>query len=213
MYSNLAFVGAAVRIDDQRQILHAPNHITSLQIAEDTPFAGRRVGIGRPCLIDHHRVTEKRCVRRSRRDALGCRVERRSGIVVQNPFDHCHGGVEEITTTSGEPPRWPTVDDTGNVGVIAAQGTAPASGGADLVFGEETPGEFKYVAPGAGQLPLRVSVELLQDSTFDIQGLWNASLVRVSVVLRLHWVTGNGTTETFGIVPSAIRRDISQLNF
>jgi hypothetical protein len=105
------------------------------------------------------------------------------------------------------------VDDTGNVGVIAAEGTAPASGGADLVFGEETPGEFKYVAPGAGQLPLRVSVELLQDSTFDIQGLWNASLVRVSVVLRLHWVTGNGTTETFGIVPSAIRRDISQLNF
>jgi hypothetical protein len=102
------------------------------------------------------------------------------------------------------------VDDTGNVGVIAAEGTAPASGGADLVFGEETPGEFKYVAPGAGQLPLRVSVELLQDSTFDIQGLWNASLVRVSVVLRL---TGNGTTETFGIVPSAIRRDISQLNF
>ena len=69
--------------------------------------------------------------------------------------------VEEISTDSGEPLRWPTLDDTANAGVIAAENTAPASGGADLVFGEKVLGAFKYVAPGAGQLPLRVSVELL----------------------------------------------------
>lgn len=71
--------------------------------------------------------------------------------------------VETITTNSGEPMRFPTCDDTSNVGVIAAENTAPASGGADLVLGEKTLGAFRYVAPGAGQLPLRVSVELLQD--------------------------------------------------
>lgn len=108
--------------------------------------------------------------------------------------------VEEITTSSGEPLRWPTLDDTANVGVIAPENTAPASGGADLVFGEKVLGAFKYVAPGAGQLPLRVSVELLQDSAFDVQGLVERKLgERIGRAQAVHWVTGNGTTEPFGI--------------
>jgi HK97 family phage major capsid protein len=108
--------------------------------------------------------------------------------------------VEEITTTAGEPLRWPTLDDTANVGVIAPENTAPASGGADLVFGEKVLGAFKYVAPGAGNLPLRVSVELLQDSAFDIQGLVERKLgERIGRRQALDWVTGNGTTEPFGI--------------
>lgn len=108
--------------------------------------------------------------------------------------------VEEITTDGGETLRWPTLDDTANAGVIAAEGTAPASGGADLVFGEKTLGAFKYVAPGASQLPLRVSVELLQDSAFDIQALVTRKLgERIARAQAVHWVTGNGTTEPFGI--------------
>jgi HK97 family phage major capsid protein len=108
--------------------------------------------------------------------------------------------VEEITTAGGEPMRWPTIDDTANVGVIAAEGTAPASAGADLVFGEKVLGAFKYVAPGASQLPLRVSVELLQDSAFDIQAMVTRKLgERIARVQATHWVTGNGTTEPFGI--------------
>lgn len=108
--------------------------------------------------------------------------------------------VETITTTSGEPLRWPTLDDTANAGVIASEGAAPGSGGADLVFGEKVLGAFKYVAPGTGQLPLRVSVELLQDSAFDIQGLVSRKLTeRIARAQAAHWVTGNGTTEPFGI--------------
>lgn len=108
--------------------------------------------------------------------------------------------VEEITTTSGEPLRWPTLDDTANAGVIAAEGTAPASGGADLVFGEKVLQAFKYVAPGAGNLPLRVSVELLQDARFDVQGLVSRKLgERIARAQAAHWVTGNGTTEPFGL--------------
>lgn len=115
-------------------------------------------------------------------------------------FGGLAGAVEEITTSGGEPLRWPTLDDTANSGVIAAEGTAPASGGADLVFGEKVLGAFKYVAPGAGNLPLRVSVELLQDSSFDIQGLVTRKLgERIGRAQAAHWVTGNGTTEPFGI--------------
>jgi HK97 family phage major capsid protein len=108
--------------------------------------------------------------------------------------------VETITTSAGEDMRWPTLDDTANRGVITAENTAPASAGADLVFGEITLGAFKYVAPGAGNLPLRVSVELLQDSAFDIQSLVARKLgERIARQQAIDWVTGTGTTEPFGI--------------
>lgn len=114
--------------------------------------------------------------------------------------------VEIISTSGGEPMRWPTLDDTANSGVIAAEGTAPASGGADLVFGEKTLGAFKYVAPGGdgtGTLPLRVSYELLQDSAFDIEGLIARKLgQRIARAQATDWVTGAGTTEPEGIIQS-----------
>lgn len=68
------------------------------------------------------------------------------------------------------------------------------------MFSEKVLGAFKYVAPGAGNLPLRVSVELLQDSAFDIQGLVERKLgERIGRRQALDWVTGNGTIEPFGI--------------
>ena len=115
-------------------------------------------------------------------------------------FGGLAGAVEEITTSGGEPLRWPTLDDTANSGVIAAEGTAPGSGGADLVFGEKVLGAFKYVAPGASQLPLRVSVELLQDSAFDVQALVTRKLgERIGRKQAVDWVSGAGTTLPFGI--------------
>jgi len=115
-------------------------------------------------------------------------------------FGGLANAVEVITTSGGNPLRWPTLDDTANSGVIAAEGTAPASGGADLVFGEKVLGAFKYVAPGAGNLPLRVSVELLQDSAFNVQDLVARKLgERIARKQAVDWVTGNGTTEPFGI--------------
>ncbi len=115
-------------------------------------------------------------------------------------FGGVANAVETITTDSGEPIRWPTLDDTGNSGVIAAEGTAPGSGGADLVFGEKTLGAFKYVAPGASNLPLRVSVELLQDSAFDVESLVTRKLSeRIFRKQAAHWVNGAGTTEPLGL--------------
>jgi HK97 family phage major capsid protein len=115
-------------------------------------------------------------------------------------FGGLASAVETITTTAGEPLRWPTLDDTANSGVIASEGTAPGSGGADLVFGEKVLGAFKYVAPGASQLPLRLSVELLQDANYDVQGLVTRKLgERIARKQAVDWVSGAGTTLPFGI--------------
>lgn len=115
-------------------------------------------------------------------------------------FGGIAGAAEEITTSGGEILRWPTLDDTSNVGVIAAEGVAPTSGGADLVFGERILSAFKYVAPGLGNLPLRVSVELLQDSNFDVEGLVSRKLgERIGRKQAVDFVSGAGTTLPFGI--------------
>ncbi|GAA5119115.1 phage major capsid protein [Haloechinothrix salitolerans] len=108
---------------------------------------------------------------------------------------------EEIVTETGNRLPWPTLDDTANSGVIADENTAPASGGADLVFGEKELNAFKYVAPGASNLPLRVSVELLQDSAFDIEGLVARKLgERIARQQATDWVTGTaGGAEPEGI--------------
>lgn len=117
------------------------------------------------------------------------------------------GGVandaETVVTDGGEPMRWATLDDSANLGVITPENTAPASGGADLVFGEKTLGAYKYVAPGASNLPLRVSVEWLQDSAFDVEALVRRKLGdRILRAQAIDWVTGDGTGEPEGLVMS-----------
>jgi len=103
---------------------------------------------------------------------------------------------EEINTSGGEPMTWPTLDDTANSGVRVAEGVAPASGGADLVFGEATLGSFDYQAPGAGNNPLEVTLNLLQDSAFDIQGLVRRKLgERIGRIQALDWTNGPGGTD------------------
>lgn len=110
---------------------------------------------------------------------------------------------ESITTSTGAKMPWPTVDDTANQGVIAAEGTAPASGGADLVFGEKDLDAYTYTAPGAGQLPLRVSVELLQDAAFNVQELVQRKLgQRIARLQAAHWIRGTGTGQPDGITTS-----------
>jgi HK97 family phage major capsid protein len=118
-------------------------------------------------------------------------------------FGGVANAVEVITTADGRPLEWPFIDDTANEGEIAAEGAAGASGD-DLVFSSLTLGAFKYVAPGASNLPLRVSVELLQDSAFDIQSLVARKLgERIARKQSKDWVTGNGTTEPFGLDTNA----------
>lgn len=111
---------------------------------------------------------------------------------------------EVISTAGGEKLRWPTLDDTVNTGVIAAENTAP-TGGADLVFGEKELNAFRYIAPGAGALPLRVSVELLQDSAVDVQSLVTRKLgERIARQQAADWVHGTGVGQPLGIAGGAL---------
>lgn len=102
-----------------------------------------------------------------------------------------------ITTASGEDMVFPTVDDTANLAVVTAENTAPVTG-ADVVFGQKTLKAYDYVAPGGDNVSgegtgLRVSLRLLEDSAFDIQGELTRLLgKRIGRAQARDFVTGAG---------------------
>lgn len=116
--------------------------------------------------------------------------------------------VESFSTTTGNNIEYPTLDDTANQGDITAESAAVASG-ADLVFGTVNLGAYKYTSAGAGSnLPLRVSVELLQDAAFDVQGLVSRALgTRIARKQAAHWLTGTGVGQPLGLVASSLTAD------
>jgi HK97 family phage major capsid protein len=106
---------------------------------------------------------------------------------------------ERYTTGTGNPTEWPTIDDTANVGEIVQEGNT-FSAGADLVFGSNSLGSYSYVAGGASSTPLRVSLELLQDSAFDIEDLLSRMLgTRIARIQAVHWATGTGVNQPLGL--------------
>lgn len=108
---------------------------------------------------------------------------------------------ENITTDSGEAMNWATEDDTGNTAEIVAEGAAAASAGADKVFGQTTLGAFKYEATGAGNLPMKVSWELLEDSPINLEDhIANNFARRIMRKLSVDLITGNGTTAPQGVL-------------
>lgn len=114
------------------------------------------------------------------------------------------GGVaaaaETITTDSGAALEWPTINDTANTGEIVAENGAPASAGADLVFGTVSLGAYKYVSSGASHLMLKVPVELLQDSAFDVQSLIARKLgERIARSQAADFAMGDGSGNPLGI--------------
>lgn len=116
--------------------------------------------------------------------------------------------VESFNTTTGNNIEYPTLDDTSNSGGITAESAAVTSG-ADLVFGTVALGAYKYTSAGAGSnLPLRVPVELLQDSAFDVQGLVSRAMgTRIARAQAVHWVTGTGVGQPKGLVAASLTAD------
>jgi HK97 family phage major capsid protein len=111
------------------------------------------------------------------------------------------GGVaERYTTGNGNPVEWPTIDDTANVGEIVQEGNT-FSAGADLVFGSNSLASYSYVAGGGSSTPLRVSLELLQDTSFDIEGLLTRLLgTRIARLQATHLATGTGVQQPLGLI-------------
>lgn len=121
-------------------------------------------------------------------------------IEVTLAFGGVAGEAETITTADGAALEWPTINDTGNGAEIVAENGAPASAGADLVFGTVALGAYKYVSSGASNTMLKVPVELLQDSAFDIRGLVARKLgERIARQQATDWVTGDGSGNPLGI--------------
>lgn len=108
---------------------------------------------------------------------------------------------ETITTSDGNSLEWPTLDDTSGTAEIVAEGAAAASAGADLVFGTKALGAYKYESTGTGNVPLKVSWELIQDSAFDVQGLVATKLgERIARKFAYDIVNGSGTGEPEGVL-------------
>ena len=108
--------------------------------------------------------------------------------------------VQTITTTDGRPIEWPTLDDTANEGEIVPE-SGTFTSGADLVFGTAALGAYKYMTGGKNALPLRVSVELAQDTAFDIEKLVSDALgQRLARIQARHLVTGTGIGQPLGLV-------------
>jgi HK97 family phage major capsid protein len=115
-------------------------------------------------------------------------------------FGGVAGLADEITTTTGESLRWPYLDDTANSAAIATEGVQVASGGADLVFDSIELGAFEYDATGTGNAPLEISLSLLQDSAFDIEGRVGDALgQRIGRKQASDLANGTGSSQPVGL--------------
>jgi HK97 family phage major capsid protein len=116
-------------------------------------------------------------------------------VEVQKRFGGIRSVAEVITTADGNTLEYPTNDDTANEGAIVAE-SAVVANGADLVFGTVALGAFKYTSAGAGSnLPVRVPVELLQDSAFDVASLVSRKLgTRIARKQASDFAVGVGST-------------------
>jgi HK97 family phage major capsid protein len=90
------------------------------------------------------------------------------------------------------------MDDNVDAEIVAEHATG--TNGADIVFGTATLGAYRYLSIGAGNLPLRVSVELLQDAAFDVQGLVSRVLgKRIARKQAKDFIRGTGSGMPLGI--------------
>lgn len=108
--------------------------------------------------------------------------------------------VRELNTSNGREIDWPTVDDTANTGRIKAENAAVDDDGTDdVAFGEKKLNAYVY---DTGMV--RVPLELLQDSAFNIEALMNDLFgERLGRTANDVLTTGDGSSKPQGIVPVA----------
>lgn len=112
------------------------------------------------------------------------------------------GGVrsvaEIIDTDTGQDLPWPTNDDTANMGAILAENTQVTE--QDVTMGQKTLHAFMYTSK-----LVRVSLQLLQDSGFDVEAWLARKLaMRIARIQNVHFTTGVGTTQPEGVQTNAV---------
>jgi len=113
-----------------------------------------------------------------------------------------YGGMRQvseiITTDSGQDLPWPTNDDTANVGAILAENTQVTE--QDVTLGQKTLKANMYTSKLT-----RVSLQLLNDSAFDIESFLARKLAqRIGRIQNTHFTTGTGTSQPEGIQTNSV---------
>jgi HK97 family phage major capsid protein len=101
-------------------------------------------------------------------------------------------------TATGQSLPWPTDNDTTNTGEQIDENSVVSSN-ADMAFGQVIFGAFKYSTK-----MVKISIELLQDSAFDLESyVRDRFAIRLGRILNNKFTVGVGTTEPKGIVVAA----------
>lgn len=110
------------------------------------------------------------------------------------------GGAKDpsiMDTATGQILPFPTDNDTSSVGELIGENQQVGTG--DVTIGSINLGAFKFSSK-----MVKASIELLQDSAFDIESyLVKKFATRLGRILNTKFTTGAGTTEPFGIVTQA----------
>jgi HK97 family phage major capsid protein len=101
----------------------------------------------------------------------------------------------DITPTdTGAPLPWPTDNDTSNTGELVGESQQVTT--QDVTLGNIIFGAFKFSTK-----MIKASIELLQDSAFDIESyLKDKMATRLGRIVNTKTTVGVGTTEPFGII-------------
>jgi HK97 family phage major capsid protein len=112
-------------------------------------------------------------------------------------FGGMRGVAQLLTTAQGNPLSYPTSDGTAEVGELLAENTAAAA--LDPSFGTVGLNVYKYSSK-----VIAVPIELLQDSSVDIEAFVRARIIeRIGRITNQHFTTGTGTAQPRGIVTGA----------
>lgn len=172
---------------------------------EDAFNVYMRRGMSR-CTPDQQTLLERNFVAEERAQGVG--TDAAGGYMVPEGFRNvmtetmlAYGGLMNlatvITTSTGNPLPWPTNNDTGNVGAILGENTQ--IGEQDLTLGQNQLGAYTYTSK-----LVRVSLQLLQDSAFNINEWLPRKLgERIGRAEAPHLVSGTGTGQPTGLVSSA----------
>ena len=99
-----------------------------------------------------------------------------------------------LDTATGNPLPYPTTNDTTVTGAIVAEGSQVSE--ADVSVGHIIFGAYKFSTN-----MVKVSLELLQDSAFDMEGfLKDQFAIRLGRILNTKFTVGAGTTEPLGLI-------------
>jgi HK97 family phage major capsid protein len=102
-----------------------------------------------------------------------------------------------MDTATGNPLPWPNDNDTTQTGEQITENTQVTT--QDVTLGSLTFNAWKYSTK-----LVKVSIELLQDSAFDMEAfLKDKFAIRLGRILNTHFTTGGGTTLPNGIVTAA----------